>query len=839
MEKLLIIDGNSIANRAFYALPLLSNSKGEFSNAVYGFVNILTKTILDLNPTHIAIAFDYGKKTFRNEIYSEYKATRKGMPNELAVQMPILKKLLKTMGISYFEKQNIEADDIIGTLCKTPNCQKILLSGDRDLFQLLNNETIMWFPKKGVTEIEIITENNLKDKMGINPNQVVDYKALRGDSSDNIPGVAGVGEKTAISLIETYSTLENIYENIENISGKLKEKLENGKKLAFVSKQLATIKQDVELEYSLSDLTFEFPYSKETFNFFKEYEFNSLIKRKDIFQENFSSSASNNHMFETSKIENEEQLNKVISYIKSEGKIAFDFEKGFSFSCSANVLYNFENEITLFNDTLSADDGILKLKDVFENSKILKICKDLKTAKHILDNYKIKISGPVFDLSIAKYLIGQPAISEPISPPFFFFLEKELTEKLEEFDLLNLYNKIEIPLVEILFSMEKDGLLVNTNELSKLKSDLESELVEITSKITTFAGEEFNINSPKQLSNILFNKLGLSTRSNKKLSTSFEILQNLENEHPIVSEILKYRKIQKLLATYVDAFLKIAASNGGYVRSIFNQTLTATGRLSSSDPNLQNLPIKSEEGKNFRKIFVSRFENGKLVSADYNQIELRLMAHYSQDETLIASYNRNEDIHKRTASEIFDVALNNVTPLERRLAKTVNFGIIYGISEYGLSVNLNTSVKKAGEYMRKYFERFPRIKEYMQEAVELAKENGFAKTLFGRIRFIPELKSENSPLRKFGERVAINMPLQGTASDIIKLAMINVFNKLKEQKLQSKLVLQVHDELILDCPPEEVETVEKLLKEEMEKVVSLSIPLPVEVSSGKTLFDCK
>ena len=839
MEKLLIIDGNSIVNRAFYALPLLSNSKGEFSNAVYGFVNILTKTILDLKPTRLAIAFDYGKKTFRNEIYSEYKGTRKGMPNELALQMPILKKLLETMGISYFEKQNIEADDIIGTLCKTPNCQKVLLSGDRDLFQLLNSETIMWFPKKGVTEIEIITENNLKEKMGINPNQVVDYKALRGDTSDNIPGVPGVGEKTALSLIETYSSLENIYENIEKISGKLKEKLESGKELAFVSKQLATIKQDVELEYKLDDLTFEFPYSRETFDFFKEYEFNSLLKRKDIFAENVSTKTSNSHMFETTKIENESQLNKVVSFIKSEGKFAFDFENGFTFSCSQNVLYKFENEITMFNDSLSADDGILKLKEIFESEKILKICKDLKTCKHVLDNYGIKISGPVFDISIAKYLLGQEPLTEPLSPPFFFFLEKELTENLENLDLLNLYNKIEIPLVEILFSMEKDGLLVNTNELSSLKESLEQELCEIVSKITSYAGEEFNINSPKQLSNILFNKLGLETKNNSKQSTSFEVLQKIENLHPIVPEILKYRKTQKLLATYVDSFLKIAGSNGGYIRSVFNQTLTATGRLSSSEPNLQNLPIKSEEGRNFRKIFVSRFENGKLVSADYNQIELRLMAHYSQDETLIASYNRNEDIHKRTASEIFDIAMANVTPVERRTAKTVNFGIIYGISEYGLSVNLNTSVKKAGEYMKKYFERFPRIKEYMQEAVELAKEKGFAKTLFGRIRFIPELKSENSPLRKFGERVAINMPLQGTASDIIKLAMINVFSKLQEKGLKSKLVLQVHDELILDCPQNEVETVEKLLKEEMENVVSLSIPLPVEVSSGKTLFDCK
>lgn len=839
MEKLLIIDGNSIVNRAFYALPLLSNSRGEFSNAVYGFANILTKTIIELKPTHIAVAFDYGKHTFRHDLFKDYKGTRKGMPAELALQMPILKQMLGQMGIAYFEMENIEADDLIGTICQTPNTQKILLSGDRDLFQLLKPDTIMWFPKKGVSEIEIVTHKNLKEKMGINPNQVIDYKALRGDSSDNIPGVNGIGEKGAIDLISKFENLNNIYENLDKLTPKLKEKLENGKEMAYVSKQLATIKTDVPLSYTLKDLTFEFPFTKETYNFFKEYEFKSLLKRKDIFNEEAASlSKQETSSYETTKVETEDHLKKIVSYIKNESRIAFDFSGGLKIACSPNVLYTFSEEISMFN-TFSQENALEILKEVFENPKIKKICYDLKTCKHILKNYGIEILGETFDISIAKYLLGDSVKQDQTAPTFFFFIEKDLEQRLVDLDLINLYKKIELPLVDVLFSMENDGLLTDLTELLNLKASLEADLGLIVEKVNEYAGESFNLNSPKQLSNILFNKLGISSKGNPKLSTSYEVLQKLENAHPIISEILKYRKIQKLLATYVDAFYEIASKNSGYVRSVFNQTLTATGRLSSSEPNLQNLPVKTEEGKNFRKIFISRFENGQIVSADYNQIELRLMAHYSQDKTLINSYLNGEDIHTRTASEIFEVPLGNVTPLMRRQAKSVNFGIIYGISEYGLSVNLNISVKKAADYMKKYFERFPRIKEYMNETVDLAKQNGFAKTLFGRIRLIPELNSENGNLRKFGERVAINMPLQGTASDIIKLAMINVFNKLKELKLQSKLVLQVHDELVIDCPPYEVNTVKQLLKEEMEKVVSLSIPLPVEVASGKNLFECK
>ena len=840
MEKLLIIDGNSIINRSFYALPLLSNSKGEYSNAVYGFINTLTKIILDFKPKYIAVAFDASKKTFRNEIYENYKGNRKQMPNELAFQLPILKKLLKTINIKYFEKENFEADDIIGTLSKIPNVEKFLLSGDKDLFQLLNNETSMLFPKKGVTDIEVITPETLKLLMGITPSQICDYKALRGDSSDNIPGVPGIGEKGAIELLLKFKTLDNIFNNLGEINGKLKEKLENGKNLAYISKKLAQIKTDVTLEYNLNDLIYTFPYSKNTYDFFTAYEFKSLLKRSDIFENKVVDATKNKiKSFEVITLDNIEQLKKVIGYIKAEQKFAFDFTTNqFKFACTANNLYIIKDDISLFNENLTIEQALEELKELFENKKIKKISYDIKANMHLLNNYGINILGEVFDISIAKYLLNQSHEYTELEPTYYFFLEKNLTEMMRDKNLIDLYNKIEIPLTYVLFSMENNGLFVDLSELVKLKNNLNLNLKTITENVFQLAGEEFNLNSPKQLSNILFNKLKLKAKNNKKLSTNVEILQEIENQHEIVPKILKYRKTQKLLTTYIEPFYDIAKKNKDYIRTVFNQTLTTTGRLSSSEPNLQNIPIRDEEGKKLRKIFVSRFKNGQMISADYNQIELRLMAHYSQDQTLISAFNKNEDIHSRTASEILNIPLKDITANDRRLAKTVNFGIIYGISEYGLSINLDTSISKASEYIKNYFNHFPGVKKYMNDAINLAKDKGYAKTLFGRIRLIPELSSTNNAVKKFGERVAINMPLQGTASDIIKLAMINVFNRLDKEKLKSKLVLQIHDELIVDSPNEEVLKIKKILSEEMENVVTLSIPLPVEISNGNSLYDC-
>lgn len=842
MEKLLIIDGNSIVNRAFYALPLLTNQFGEFSNAVYGFSNILTKSILEYKPKYIAVAFDFAKKTFRNDIYAEYKGKRKGMPEELAVQMPILKELLNSMNIKYFEKNGIEADDIIGTISKEENVEKIILSGDRDLFQLIDDKTTVYFTKKGVSEIEAVDEKKLKELMGLTPSQIVEYKALRGDASDNIPGVSGIGDKTALSLLEEFGTVDNIYANIDKISKQsVKEKLINGKEMAEISKRLATIDRKVNLKYKLEDLKYTFPYNEKVYEFFKRYDFKSLMRRNEIFADNIQEQVKpNSTEYETVKIESIEKLNEVIKYIKEEGRIAFDFTNGFKMACSPNFEYVFNEDISMFSSTLTLEDAIKQLAPIFQSKSILKICYDLKKHMHIFDNYNIVISNNAFDIAIARYVLTKSTkVNELPSPVCYFNEVKILQDEMKEFGVDDLFDKIEMPLVNVLFNMEKNGLLVDVNELEQSKIILSEELDEITSKIYELAGEKFKINSPKVLMEILFDKLGLVLPKNVKKSTSVEVLVQIEEQHEIVSQILRYRKVQKLLATYVEPFCEIAKKNAGYIHSTFSQIQTSTGRLASSDPNLQNLPIRDEEGKHLRKAFISRFVDGNLVSADYNQIELRLMAHYSQDENLLKAYAQGDDIHASTAAYIFDKPISEVTANERRVAKTVNFGIIYGISEYGLSQNLNTSVVKAKNYIERYFYTFPGVKRYMKECVEEAKKTGYAKTLFGRIRFIPELQAENKALYKFGERVAMNMPLQGTASDIIKLAMTRVYNRIQQAKLESKLVLQIHDELIVDCPKNEIETVKNILKEEMTSVINLTVKLPVAVSQGKTLLECK
>lgn len=837
MEKLLIIDGNSLINRAFYALPLLNNQFGEYSNAVYGFVNILTKAILEYKPNYIAVAFDYGKKTFRNEIYQDYKANRKGMPEELAMQMPILKNLLELMNIKYFEKSGIEADDIIGTIASKSGVENIILSGDRDLFQLINKNTTVYFTKKGVSEIEAVNEPELKNLMGLNPYQIVEYKALRGDPSDNIPGVLGIGEKTALSLLEEFDNVENIYKNLDKLTASVKTKLETGKEMALVSKQLATINTNADINFELKNLSYDFPYSNSVFDFFKKYEFNSLMRRKDIFSniENQTEAIE----FEKIEIKDEKQLKDVISYIKEEQRIAFDFSKDFVFATSANFEYKFSSEITLFSDSISLETGLKALKPIFEDKNILKICFDLKKHKHLLDKFNINIAGDCFDLSIARYVLNLNAKINETSPTQYFYEYKTLNEQMEKYDVKKLFDKIEMPLVDVLYNMENYGLLIDQNSLNETKIILTNEIQNLSNEIYSLAGEEFKLNSPKALSEILFDKLNLPTNNNKKRSTNVEVLTEIEEEHEIIPLILKYRKLQKLLSSYVEPFSEIASANDGYINTTFNQTQTSTGRLASSDPNLQNLPIRDEEGKHLRKLFISRFKNGQMVSADYNQIELRLMAHFSQDENLIDAYKKGADIHAATASLIFDKPMSEISANERRMAKAVNFGIIYGISDYGLSQNLHTSVIKAKSYIDRYFYTFPGVKNYIKKAVEDARKNGFATTLFGRKRTIPELNSTNKATQKFGERVAMNMPLQGTASDIIKIAMVNVFNEIKKQNLESKLVLQIHDELIVDCKEDEVDKIKTILKDCMTNVISLSIPLPVAIESGKTLMECK
>ena len=839
MDKFLIIDGNSIINRAFYALPLLNNQFGEYSNAVYGFTNILIKAILEYKPKYIAVAFDFGKKTFRHEIYENYKGTRKGMPNELAEQMPILKSLLSKMKISFFEIEKIEADDIIGTLSREQNVEKIILSGDRDLFQLIDSTTNIYFTKKGITDVEKFDKEKLLEFMGLTPNQIVEYKALCGDASDNIPGVAGIGNKSALALLVQFDNVDNIYANLNEISkASIKQKLIDGKDMAYISKQLATIKRDVDLKYNLEDLTYDFPFNNEVYEFFVRYDFKSLLKRHDIFAENIKNNIKEVE-YETVKIEDLSHLKKVIEYIKESKTIAFDFNDNLKFACSSNFEYGFEKQITMFSSSISIEDALNELKPIFEDDKILKICYDLKKHKHLLSKYQISISQNAFDIAIARYVLTKNTKINDLNSPVLYFEEyKNLNNEMEKFGVLNIFKNIDMPLVEVLYNMEKDGLLIDICQANEVKQSLTIELDYLTNKIYELAGEKFKINSPKALGEILFDKMCISTANNRKKSTSVEILSQIEDKYEIVSFVLRYRKVQKLLTTYVEPFSLLAQQNNGYIHTTFSQILTSTGRLSSSDPNLQNLPIRDEDGKHLRKFFISRFADGNLVSADYNQVELRLMAHYSQDSNLIDAYRHGQDIHSSTSSLIFDKPIDEITSNERRVAKTVNFGIIYGISEFGLSQNLNISILKAKNYIERYFYSYPNVKKYMQDCVALAKETGYVKTLFGRMRYIPELSSTNKSVVKFGERVAINMPLQGTASDIIKIAMIRTFYRFKQENLQAKLVLQIHDELIVDCPANETDTVIKILNEEMTGVIKLSVDLPVEISFGKTLMDC-
>ncbi len=832
MDKLLIVDGNSIANRAFYALPFLSNHNGQPSGAVFGFANILIKIIGELSPTHLVIAFDHARKTFRNEIYPEYKMQRKSTPEELISQFPLIKQMLSAMNIKTIEESGIEADDIIGSISKSCDCTKIILSGDRDLLQLIDDNTSVWLTKKGVSEVDKVDKDKIKEEFEITPEQVIELKALMGDTSDNIPGVSGVGEKTAKALILEYGSLDNVYKNIESIRPKLQEKLINDKEIAYISKTLATIKTDCDINFNLDECKIVYPLPISAYNFFKEMDFTSLVRNKSLFSEETTDESTNN-VTERVKLtkENLDKLNSLKSdyfcYNLSDMEFIID-----------GTIYFLDKVIDMFSDGLDVDEVILSLKPIFENDKALKITASAKQDMHLLCKYGIKLNN-YFDLAVGDYIINA-GLKQASNFSLEDYLDRynSLKKQISENKLDFIYEDIEKPLIEILFNMERDGFRVNRERLFELDKEYSEKLEKLTKEIYSEAGEEFNINSPKQVAHILFDKLGIKSYNNKKQSTKAGILEELRHI-PLVDNILTYRKFAKLKNTYIDVYEKLTSESGDVIHTTFNQTLTSTGRLSSSEPNLQNIPTRDDYGKNLRKIFVSKFGGGKIISADYNQIELRLLADMSGEEDLIKSYKEGRDIHSLTASQIFNVDIDKVTPLERREAKAVNFGIIYGISEYGLSQNIKITVDSAKKYISSYFSRYPKVKEFMDNNVAFAKEKGYAVTKFGRIRKIPEINSSKYNIRMFGERVAMNMPLQGTASDIIKLAMIRVAKSLKDKNLKSQLILQIHDELIIDTYPGEEEVVKTVLKEAMENVATLNVPLVVSMGEGESLYDCK
>ena len=829
-DKFLIVDGNSLAYRAYYAMPFLTSPEGTNTGAVFGFFNMLLKAIEDNTPNYIAVAFDFSKHTFRTEIFKDYKGTRQETPPELREQFPIIKELLKKLKIAVFEMENIEADDIIGTLAKSSKTTKnLILSGDRDLLQLIDTNTEVLLTKHGTTSTKSMTLESLKEEMHITPSQVVDLKALMGDNSDNIPGVKGVGPKTAQDLIEAYGTLENVYKHIDELKGSLKEKLIKDKEMAFLSYTLAKIKTDVELDFKLENLKLHYPFDVSIKEDFKRFGFGMFLKRNIYAEVKEVEEKSQSKNIEIDSLE-------ILENLELSNTFAFNFNGNIEFSTNSDTIYTLKKNFDLFSKSIETNDVILKLKNVLEDDSILKLTSDLKQELHLLKNLGIEVKN-VFDLKLGAYLIGGSK-NITTSTNTYFELYEDIKTKLKNLDLEKLYYNIELPLLYVLYDMESAGFKINSKELLELSDKYTKELSELENSIQELAGEQFNVKSPKQLASILFDKLGLKAKFfHKKNSTNIDVLNELASEHPIVPLIIRYRKIQKLHSTYIEPYIELVKNSGDIIHTVFNQTLTATGRLSSSEPNLQNIPVRDDEGKLLRKLFISRFDGGNIISADYNQIELRLLAHYSGDEKLVNAYKENKDIHTLTASQVFGVPESEVTPIQRRSAKAVNFGIIYGISDFGLSQNANLSRKEAKLYIEKYFATYPSVKEYMDSNVKFARENGYIKTIMGRIRRIPEINSNVYQTRQFGERVAMNMPLQGSASDIIKMAMIKVEEALKN--LKSKLILQIHDELIVDTYPGEESTVKQILKDCMENVVTLKVPLPVDINMGKTWFDCK
>ena len=845
MKNLLVIDGNSLVNRAFYGVPLLTTQQGEYTNAVYGFLNILVKAITENKPDYIIVAFDHARKTFRNELYSEYKAGRKQMPDELRGQFPILKEILTACNIKVIEQAGIEADDIIGTVTKRFNENSIIVTGDRDSLQLIDDKINVWLTKKGISDVKMMDSQAVIDDFGVTPLQIVDLKALMGDKSDNIPGVRGIGEVGAVKLLSSYKTLEGVYENIESISGATKTKLINDRDMAFLSKTLATIKTDCDIECDYDDCTYDFPFKSNVLELFRKYEFFNLMKRKELFEE--GESACEIKKCEKKIISQVEDVESLINELKTQKEFAFCLQP----LCFATdkCEYIINESCDLFTLGIDIEKLLNDLKPLFESKTILKCVYDFKESKKLLLKRGINLVN-CFDCALAKYLLVANDKNQSLKQ---FALEsgfeenlassligtrEDLTSKLKENGLYSLYLDLEYPLSDILIEMENAGIRIDKELLLKASEKYEKELSQINEDIINCAGKQFNVNSSKQLAEILFDDLKIDHTYNKARSTAIDVLNGLIDVHPIIPLIIRYRKIQKLKSTYIDAFIKLI--DNGYIHTVFNQMATATGRLSSKEPNMQNLPTRDEESKLIRQMFISRFENGKIISADYSQIELKLIACFSGDESMLETFKQGKDIHSATAAKIYGIKQEDVTKGQRREAKAVNFGIVYGQSAYGLSTSLGISVKSASKFMEAYFASYPKVKEYMENSIKKAKENNnTAYTILNRKRKIPELASSNHNLRSFGERVAMNMPLQGSASDIIKLAMVNIGKVFKEKGLKSKLILQIHDELVIDAHSDEIDIVCEILKNEMENSIELPLKLTVEVGVGDNLYDSK
>ena len=835
-NKILLLDSNSLMHRAYHALPNLKSSKGLYTGAIYGFLSILLKIIKEQNPTHIAAAFDLHGPTFRHEMYKEYKATRKPMDEELRQQVEPLKDLITAMGIKIVSKQGYEGDDILGTLSKRFNDECIIVTGDRDSFQLVSPTTKIFWTKKGVSDIEVYdVERLLQD--GFTVEQFIDYKALCGDTSDNVPGIPGVGEKTAKQLLDKYGSLENILANAEQIPGKLGQNIANNKELALLSKELVTINCDVPVECTLDEIAFTPVYSGEVKQKLAELEILSLANRM-VFD------GAEQATPEKKNIEKTTVVLKTESEIKNAAKgdkIAILIGKDIAFAVDDKTEYTISCVEDLFSEGIGFDDALSALKKAAAGKEL--VCYDYKNLSKTYGFEQDKF----FDVMIAAHLARGSApiknIEQVLGADGYetgaaeLFVESEnLREQLAQQELNHLFFDVEQPLCVVLRNMEERGVCVSADVLKALEIKYGQLIESLTKEIYALAGETFNIASPKQLGDILFDKLGLPHGKKTKTgySVSEDVLSNLASKHPIVNAVLEYRHYAKLQSTYVVGLQPLI--NRGKIHTEFNQCITQTGRLSSTNPNLQNIPARSDEAKDIKSAFVPS-ENCVLVSADYSQIELRLLAHMSGDEQLIEAFNKDEDIHAITASQILGIPVSEVTPAQRRDAKAVNFGIIYGISGFGLAENLSIPQYMAKEFIANYFTMHPKVRAFMDKNVEDARERGYSLTMLGRRRNLSDLKASNYMVRSAAERMAMNTPLQGSAADIIKIAMINVEKRLENMK--SKMILQIHDELIIDAAKDEEEEVKKILSYEMEHAVDLSVPLVAEATSATNWGELK
>lgn len=829
-KKLLAIDGNSLIHRAFWALPQMTDGEGRPTNAVYGFFSMLFKMVETYAPTHIVVAFDKKGPTFRHEMFDQYKAGRKPTPDDLKVQIPMLKDALSILGIYFAEKESYEADDILGTLSKLPDIVKYIVTGDKDALQLISDSAFVVLTKKGVTEVKQYDEAELKSEYGLTPGQIIDLKSLMGDASDNIPGVPGVGEKTALKLIGEFGSLENLYVHMDDLpKNKLREKLELNKDSAFFSKELATINTEVPLDMELKNVCFGGFDNRRMQEMCEKYDFRSFLKRFDAVMPEIE--------IKTTLIGPED----IAGALNAAGEFALligQEDVRLAVDCGEDLVLPLKR--TLIDEGWDLQEILDAIKPHADKKTVVH---DMKALMHLFgggftDAFDVMIADWVLDPSNSKYDIVSVLnrAKLPVSACSLLTLAQRQREAIKQNGLEYIYYEVELPLAGVLYGMEKEGLYVSDEALKLLKDKYEAEIDRLSRLIYEAAGSEFNINSPKQLGKVLFEDLGLETGKKKKTgySTDIEVLEKLADSHEIVRLIMEFRQISKLKSTYVDGLLSLIKK--GYVHTTFLQTATATGRLSSVEPNLQNIPIRTEMAQDIRRAFVAP-EGYTIVSADYSQIELRILAHIAQDKHLMDAFQKGQDIHARTAAEILDKDIGEVTSEERSNAKAVNFGIVYGISDFGLARNIGISRARAGQYIKRYFAEFSGVKSYMDAVVKQAHADGYVKTLWGRIRYIKELSSANYNLRSFGERAALNTPIQGSAADMIKIAMIKVAQRLKETS--SKLVLQVHDELIVYAKNEEVEQVRGILKDCMQNSVEFSVPLEVHVAQGLTWAEAK